>query len=57
MTRTEMMNGIVRTYGHEDPLTIRFFQLAELYKDRLDLLAIHYAILRAGAGLPLKDEG
>lgn len=56
MTRTEMMNGIVRAYGHEDPLTIRFFQLAELYKDRLDLLAIHYAILRAGAGLPLKDE-
>ena len=56
MTRTEMMDNIVRTYGHEDPLTIRFFQLAELYKDRLDLLMIHYAILRAGAHLPLKDE-
>jgi len=56
MTRTSMMKGIARAFGSDSPLTSYFFDLANLYKDRLDLLAIHYAILRAGAGLPLKDE-
>ena len=56
MTRTSMMKGIAHAFGSDSPLTSYFFDLANLYKDRLDLLTIHYAILRAGAGLPLKDE-
>jgi len=54
MTRTEMMNNVVRTFGHEDSITIFFFEMADLYKDEPIVLEAHYHFLMM-AKLP-EDE-
>jgi len=54
MTRTEMMNNVVRTFGHEDSITILFFEMADLYKDEPTVLKAHYHFLMMAK--PSEDE-